>query len=271
MTKTMTTSDDRRIQFLDAYAAKTDLLLSALALVYLVLFSLQAIFYYPDDTWFQWANVFGYILWILFAADLLFRIALTPRRLHFIRTHLIDVIIVVFPQFQALRVLRAFNSDGILSKGKGALTGKALASGFMAMALVVWVGSLMVLSAERGARGAEITTFGDAVWWSFETITTVGYGDFVPVTWTGRIYATLVMLVGISVLGIVSASMAASLVKRGIGAGSSATAPTPAPAPDSTPAAATDVNEEVLKELAELKSMVSALQSQLAKPEGNAS
>lgn len=264
----MTASDDRRIQFLNAYEAKTDLLLSALALVYLVVFSAQAIFYYPEETWFQWANTFGNILWVLFAADLLFRITLSPRRLLFIKTHYIDVITVVFPQFRALRVLRAFNSDGILSKGKGALTSKALASAVMAMALVVWVGSLMVLSAERGANGAEITTFGDAVWWSFETITTVGYGDFVPVTWSGRFYATLIMLVGISVLGIVSAGMAASLVKRGIGA--SAPTPAPAPATDSTPAATTDANEEVLKELAELKSMVSALQSQLAKPEGSA-
>jgi voltage-gated potassium channel len=262
----MTASDDRRIHFLNAYEAKTDLLLSALALLYLVLFSAQAIFYYPDDTWFQWANVFGNILWVLFAADLLFRITLSPQRLLFIKTHYLDVITVVLPQFRALRVLRAFNSDGILSKGKGALTSKALASAAMATALVVWVGSLMVLSAERGAKGAEITTFGDAVWWSFETITTVGYGDFVPVTWSGRVYATLIMFVGISVLGVVSAGMAASLVKRGIGA--SAPAPAPAPATESTPAATTDANEEVLKELAELKSMVSALQSQLAKAGG---
>ena len=268
MTKIMTASDDRRIQILNAYEAKTDLLLSALALVYLVLFSAQAIFYYPDDTWFRWANVFGNILWVLFAADLLFRITLSPQRVLFIKTHYLDVITVVLPQFRALRVLRAFNSDGILSKGKGALTSKALASAGMATALVVWVGSLMVLSAERGAQGAEITTFGDAVWWSFETITTVGYGDFVPVTWSGRFYATLIMLVGISVLGIVSAGMAASLVKRGVGA--STPAPAPAPATDSTPAVTTDANQEVLKELAELKSMVAALQSQLAKPGGTA-
>ncbi len=262
----MTASDDRRIKFLNAYEAKTDLLFSALALVYLVLFSAQAIFYYPDDTWFQWANTFGNILWVLFAADLLFRITLSPQRWLFIKTHYLDVITVVLPQFRALRVLRAFNSDGILSKGKGVLTSKALTSAVMATALVVWVGSLMVLSAERGAKGAEITTFGDAVWWSFETITTVGYGDFVPVTISGRVYATLIMLVGISVLGIVSAGMAASLVKRGIGASASASTTSNAPATNSPSAATTDVNNEVLKELAELKSMVSALQAQIGKP-----
>lgn len=255
-TPTMTEPETRRVEILQAYEARTDLLLSALALVYLVTFSAQAMFYEPDATWYRWATVFGNILWVLFAADLAFRIALSPRRWFFIRTHLLDVITVALPQFRALRVLRAFTSDGILSKGKGAVTGKAVASAGIALAIVVWVGSLMVLSAERGAPGAEITSFGDAIWWSFETVTTVGYGDFVPVTWAGRAYATLIMLVGISVLGVVSAGMAATLVKQN--------KPAPAPAPAPTP------TDEVLKELAELKQMVAALQAQLPPRQGEA-
>ena len=248
MTLPTSASDDRRLRLLNAYEAKTDLLLSALALVYLVTYSAQMVFYDPQATWFTWATWFGNVLWLLFVADLVFRISLSPNRWRFVRTHILDVVTVVVPQFRALRVLRAFNSDGILSKKRGAVTGKAVASAVMATVLIVWVGSLMVLSAERGATGAEITNFGDALWWSFETITTVGYGDFVPVTWAGRIIATLVMLVGISVLGVVSAGMAATLIKQN-----------PAP-PVPTPA------DEVLKELAELKQMVAALQRQLASP-----
>jgi voltage-gated potassium channel len=248
MTLPTSASSDRRLHLLNAYEARTDLLLSALALVYLLTYSAQMIFYDPGAPWFGWANMFGNVLWVLFAADLAFRVGLSPNRGRFLRTHVLDVVTVVVPQFRALRALRAFNSDGILSKKRGAVTGKAVASAVMATALIVWVGSLMVLSAERGASGAEITSFGDALWWSFETITTVGYGDFVPVTWTGRIIATLVMLVGISVLGVVSAAMAATLVKQG----KAPSTPTPTP------------TDEVLKELAELKQMVAALQSQLA-------
>ena len=249
-TPPLTDSQQRRYQLLTAYEARTDLLLSALALVYLVTFSAQEIFYEPDATWFRWAATFGYVLWVLFVVDLVFRISLSPRRWRFVRTHLLDVITVVVPQFRALRALRAFTSDGILSKGKGAVSGKAVASAAIATAIVVWVGNLMVLSVERGAPGAEITSFGDAIWWAFETITTVGYGDFVPVTWPGRAYAVLIMLVGISVLGVVSAGLAATLVKQG--------KPSPAPAPAPTPG-----TDEVLKELAELKQMVAALQAQL--------
>jgi len=246
MTVTTSAPESPRLRILNAYEAKTDLLLSALALVYLVTYSAQMIFYDPGATWFTWANLFGQFLWLLFAMDLVFRIALSPHRGQWVRTHLLDVITVVVPQFRALRALRAFNSGGILSKKRGAITGKAVASAVMATALIVWVGSLMVLSAERGASGAEIKTFGDALWWSFETITTVGYGDFVPVTWMGRTLATLIMLVGISVLGVVSAGVAATLIKQN----PAPSAPTPA--------------DEVLKELAELKQMVAALQTQLA-------
>ena len=246
MTLPSSASGDRRLHLLNAYEAKTDLLLSALALVYLVTYSAQMIFYNPDAPWFTWATAFGNFLWLLFVADLVFRIGLSPDRWRFIRTHLLDVLTVAVPQFRALRALRAFNSDGILSKKRGAVTGKAIVSAVMTTALVVWVGSLMVLSAERGAAGAEITTFGDAVWWSFETITTVGYGDFVPVTSMGRVIATLIMLVGISVLGVVSAGVAATLIKH------TNVPPTPPPI------------DEVLKELAELKEMVAELKRELS-------
>lgn len=243
MSKPLTAGEERRLAFLEAYEAKTDVLLSALALVYLITFSAQAIFYDPTAAWYQWSNLFGNILWVLFAIDLAFRLTVSPRRWVFIKTHLTDVITVVVPQFRVLRTLRAFTSDGILSKGKGALTSKAVASGIASTILIVWVGGLMVLGAERGAPGAEIVTFGDSVWWSFETITTVGYGDFVPVTPLGRFFATLVMLMGISVLGVVSGGLAATLVKQ------NHPAPTPA--------------DEVLKELADLKQMIADLQAKL--------
>jgi voltage-gated potassium channel len=255
MTVQTSAPESRRLEILNKYEAKTSFWLSALALVYLVAFSAQAIFYDPSATWYRYATIFGNVLWVLFAADLAFRLALTPHRWAFIKTNIIDVITVVIPQLRALRVLRAFAKDGVLSKKKGAVSGRAVVSAVVGTVLIVWVGSLMVLGAERGAQGAEITSFGDAVWWSFETITTVGYGDFVPVTWPGRFYATLIMLVGISVLGMVTASLAATLVKQ---------APTAAPPAPTTPAPQPAGNDEVLKELAELKQMVAQLQAQLS-------
>jgi len=241
----LTPEQQKRWNFLKRYEAKTTGLLSALALAYLFTFTAQSIWYYPDQPWFIYMGLFGYLLWLLFAIDLLFRFLVDPVKRAFFRNNALDTITVVIPQLRALRALRAFTSKGILSRGKtgSILTSGGIASGILGVLLIVWVGGLMVLNAERGAPNAEIVTFSDAIWWGFETITTVGYGDFVPVTSMGRFLAVLIMFVGIGVLSTVTATVAASLAR-----GKSAP-PDPA--------------TEVLSELAELKTMVASLQAKL--------
>ena len=55
------------------------------------------------------------------------------------------------------------------------------------------VGSLAILDAERGRKGANIDSFGDAAWWALTTVTTIGFGDRFPVTVTGRAVAAGLM------------------------------------------------------------------------------
>ena len=67
---------------------------------------------------------------------------------------------------------------------------------------------------EQNTPGANITAFADALWWAVATITTVGYGDFYPVTQLGRFVAAGLMIGGIAVLGIVTAAVASWLVEH---------------------------------------------------------
>lgn len=53
--------------------------------------------------------------------------------------------------------------------------------------------------AEHEHPGANITTLGDALWWAVITITTVGYGDYTPITTIGRVIGTIVMFSGIGI------------------------------------------------------------------------
>lgn len=235
-------SKAKRAKFLAEYEQKTTGLLSGLALVFLVTFSIQSIWPDTKAEWYGWMTIFSNLLWLLFAIDLLFRFIVSPQKRHFFRRNWLDTLTVVVPQLRALRGLRAFTANGILSKGKGLFSGGAVTSAVLGTIIIIWVGSLSVLNAERDASGATIKTLPDSIWWSFETISTVGYGDFIPVTWMGRSIAVLVMIVGISLLGAVSASLAATLVKQN--------RPDPA--------------KEVMAELADLKQMVSDLQKQLA-------
>jgi voltage-gated potassium channel len=83
-----------------------------------------------------------------------------------------------------------------------------------AVALSVGLGALAVLDAEQDAPGANITTFGDALWWASTTVTTVGYGDRYPVTTEGRLVAVGLMLAGIGLVGAVTASVTAWILGR---------------------------------------------------------
>ena len=65
--------------------------------------------------------------------------------------------------------------------------------------LVIILGGIAVYLAEHEHPGANITTLGDALWWAVITITTVGYGDYTPITTIGRVIGTIVMFSGIGI------------------------------------------------------------------------
>jgi len=79
---------------------------------------------------------------------------------------------------------------------------------------LVLVSSLAMLEAERTYQDASITTFGDALWWASTTITTVGYGDLYPVSFTGRCIAVGLMVGGVALLGTITATIASWLVEK---------------------------------------------------------
>ena len=82
------------------------------------------------------------------------------------------------------------------------------------MMTVISVSSVLVLQAESGAKGANITTGGDAIWWAIVTITTVGYGDFYPITTFGRIVGAFVMFSGIGIIAALASILASLLIPR---------------------------------------------------------
>jgi voltage-gated potassium channel len=84
----------------------------------------------------------------------------------------------------------------------------------LSIALLGFAGALAVYQAERAAPGATIRTFGDSVWWTCETLATVGYGDFVPVTPLGRTVAVGLMACSLALLGTVTGSFSSMLLER---------------------------------------------------------
>ena len=78
--------------------------------------------------------------------------------------------------------------------------------------LVLTVASVLVLQFESKSPDANITSGGDALWYSLVTITTVGYGDFYPVTAAGRITASFIMFMGVGIIGALASILASMLV-----------------------------------------------------------
>lgn len=96
----------------------------------------------------------------------------------------------------------------LLGRESRSLHLKAVGWATLLLGLTLLLGSWAVLVAERHAPHATITSYPRALWWSAETATTVGYGDFFPVTLWGRIVAVVSMCVGITTYGMVTAALA---------------------------------------------------------------
>lgn len=122
---------------------------------------------------------------------------------------------VVLPMLRPLRLLRLVTLLAIVHRSSGqSLRGRVVIYATGATALLIGVAALAMLDAERHAQGAAITSYGTALWWAMETVTTVGYGDMAPVTTTGRMIAGALMIGGTALLGIVTAKLASWLVER---------------------------------------------------------
>lgn len=155
------------------------------------------------------------VVWALFAVDYAARLVLSTRRIRFFWTHLPDLAAVALPMLRPLRLLRLLTVLSVLNRHAGAsFRGRVAVYVVGSTSLILLVASLGILDAERGAPGANIENFGDALGWSTTTITTVGYGDHYPVTLTGRFVAAGLMVGGIALLGVVTASFASWLLER---------------------------------------------------------
>ena len=83
----------------------------------------------------------------------------------------------------------------------------------IASIFIAYVAAVQVTISERGIEGSNIKNFGDGIWWAVTTVTTVGYGDRFPVSSEGRLLAVLLMIAGISLVGVITASVASWFVR----------------------------------------------------------
>lgn len=199
---------------LDRWEQRVEWPLAGIAAVFLVVYSVQVLAHPPEalSRALEWVNA---TLYLTFVVDYVVRLFLARQRVRWFFGHLTDLVIVALPFLRPLRLLRLVVLFKVLQRAVGtAIRGRVIIYTACSAVLLIYVASLAVLEAERLDPRSDITSFGQALWWAITTVTTVGYGDLSPVTVTGRVIAVLLMIGGISLVGVVTATLASWIVQR---------------------------------------------------------
>ena len=167
----------------------------------------------------------GWIIWAVFAVEIGIRLLLAPRPLRYAASHWFDVLIVLLPFLRPLRVARSAHAFRLLGTlrvvaplaralhdARRLFARGGVLGGLTVATLAVLGASVAMWQVERGSGGS-IKNLADALWWAATTVTTVGYGDTFPVTAEGRAIAVILMIVGISIFGLLTATVAAFFVE----------------------------------------------------------
>jgi voltage-gated potassium channel len=153
--------------------------------------------------------------WATFILDYFVRLCLARNRRQWFVRNLLDLLIITLPLFRPLRLFRLLFLIGVIDKAFGqAIRGRVVLYTASASVLLIYACSLSILQVERDQPDTTITNFGDALWWALETVTTVGYGDKAPHTNLGKLIAVTLMIGGIGVVGLITASLASWIVQR---------------------------------------------------------
>ena len=184
------------------------------ALVFLAAYALPILM--PERP--RWLTLLGLAAsaasWVLFLIDFMVRVGLAPDRRRYLRRHWPDLLVLALPLLRPLRLLRLLVVLNVLHRRVGGrVRGRIVVYVVVGSLLLAFCAALAELDAERGAPGANIENFGDSFWWAMTTMTTVGYGDHYPVTAIGRCVAVTLMIGGVAMLGVVTATLASWLVE----------------------------------------------------------
>jgi voltage-gated potassium channel len=194
---------------------RTDWVLAGVAVLFLLAYAWPILEPHLARGWKRACGVTQLAAWILFAADYVTRLWVARDRRRYFTKHLLDLLIVALPALRPLRLLRLVVLFRVLNrKAAASLRGRVPLYVSVSASTLVVCAALAVLDAERNAAGSNIRSFGSALWWAVVTVTTVGYGDHFPVTLQGRFVAGGLMIGGVALIGVVTASFAAWFIDR---------------------------------------------------------
>lgn len=215
----------------------------------------------PEDL--RFARIVIPLTWFAFALDFLISITISPQRWHYVRTHLVQLAALLFPPLRVLLIGHVFHVLRTTPVRRG---DRARTYVLYLTTLLLVVGAVLVVYFESKAPNANITSFGDALWWGGETVSTVGYGDYYPITVGGRLVAGVLFVNGVALLSIITAGLAQNFTSDDAKAGTDTDtgAPPPANLADASAMALLPVTRQDLQDMHERLDRIEAALGRVA-------
>jgi len=187
--------------------------LAALALAYLALYAIEVLGHWSPSLLLDFVTVSD-VIWGIFIVDFVARFLMSHHKGAFMKKNVIEFVSLLLPMFRAFRMFRVVIALGFIARVAQSLQARIGIYLGLILPLLIFTCSLGVFDAEHLVPGAKITQFGDAVWWAFVTVTTIGYGDFYPITFEGRAIAVLLMLSGLALVSVITVTFASWFLGR---------------------------------------------------------
>lgn len=160
----------------------------------------------------------GWFVWGVFVLDYCIRFSLSKSKWEFVKKHPLDLVAMIpldqlFRSIRLLRLFKLIRLFSIFNRNSPMLD--LLTKKYKIDKIFVVVICLLFISAfPMYVVEPSFESYGDALWWTVVTTTTVGYGDLYPVTGVGRIIASCLMIVGIGLIGIVTGTVASIFTNK---------------------------------------------------------
>lgn len=162
-----------------------------------------------------WLEKADTAIWFLFVLDYVTRFSIAERKKEFVKGNILDLLAILpfNSLFRGLRIVKllkvlrfALYGARFLQKSRRFFNTNGFKYIAFASLLLLIIGAIVI-------HHVEGLSYENAFWWAFVTVTTVGYGDISPATGVGRITASILMLVGIGLLGAFTSTITTYFLK----------------------------------------------------------
>jgi voltage-gated potassium channel len=218
---TQSTVDEERLERL---SARIDPIMVVLAIIWLPVLVVPIVTNLHGSIALTF-DVVDYAVWAAFVFEYAAKLWVAVDKKRYFTHHLLDLAMVAVPILRPLRLARVFRVvrfgrvlvvlGGGLKRARAVLTHHGLQYVLLSVGTIIFVAAGLEVYFERHSAGpGAIHSFGDAIWWAVVTVTTVGYGDKLPMTGAGKWVATVLMFTGIGLVGVLTATVASFFVQE---------------------------------------------------------